>query len=626
MAPIWIVSEDLELARGIAPALRALDEVVLGPPRRPPWRQVDPPSLVVWVGPETGGDPQTIERGLAFLLGVRRPQRRPVPVLYVDASGLFGDEIGRLVDDRPFRSIRWPPDPDRLTRLAGDLIQGVELPPSLRTRARGAWVRDRVERLYTGLDLPELRRAIDPRNARQPVLLLGEPGTRRGLLARYIHELAEPVRDRFVRLGLDQIEPGSLEERVLEATAGSYATLYVHGLDHASPVLQGELAELLTEGGGAAIETVRWIASAERASALALPLRLAPWIRVDLPAVRSRPDFDDLVVGIVQDSAEGADRLIEADDDTLSLLASYPWPGNLRELEAVIHTSVSRASGGALRPSDIALDLVPPDRPEATPVPETAEGEGSAPAADAVPEPIEEGDEPTVEAEPEESRPAEAFTGTGPEEGSILGPLVEEIRTPVRALRTLAGLLGQRPEDDSTRERLLEELDLDLGRIHSSLGRVERFVAFGRPNPKPVQVTLLLDAALRPHLTTVRDRSLVVLQEPDEGSPPALADEEQLGFALDALLDRVLRMVPAGGDLYLGSRHLAEEGDRPARHRILIRFLSPDEVLAPPSEARAGGVPLEVLLARTLIERMGGTLAVDVSGPHDNIVLIEIPA
>jgi signal transduction histidine kinase len=209
---------------------------------------------------------------------------------------------------------------------------------------------------------------------------------------------------------------------------------------------------------------------------------------------------------------------------------------------------------------------------------------------------------------------------------SIVTPLADEIRGPVLALRAYAGLLNQRPDDPGVRNRLSTLLEGDLQRIEGALQRVERFCAFGAADLKPVDLAGLLTTALQRRIQTVRERGLVVLEEPDREAPPATADEEQLRFAIDSILDRAMRMVPKGGDLYVGSRFVLESEDQAARHRILIRFHCPEEVLAPPDEAAAGGTPLEVLLARSLIERVGGSLSVDVSGPHDNLVLIEIPS
>jgi hypothetical protein len=102
-----------------------------------------------------------------------------------------------------------------------------------------------------------------------------------------------------------------------------------------------------------------------------------------------------------------------------------------------------------------------------------------------------------------------------------------------------------------------------------------------------------------------------------------LADAEQLRFALDVLLERALRMVPIGGDLYLGS-FFREEAAAGARHRLLLRFHSPEEVLVAPDDAPGAAPVLEVVFARSLVERMGGAFAVDASGLAENVVVIEL--
>jgi hypothetical protein len=117
----------------------------------------------------------------------------------------------------------------------------------------------------------------------------------------------------------------------------------------------------------------------------------------------------------------------------------------------------------------------------------------------------------------------------------------------------------------------------------------------------------------------MRQRSLVVLEELDRDAPPAQADEAQLRFALGALLDRALRMIPTGGDLYIGTAHLPD-----GHQRLLLRFHSPEDVLVPPDGVPAPPMPLEVVFARLLIEGMGGAFAVDASGASDNVVLIEL--
>jgi DNA-binding NtrC family response regulator len=623
--------------------LRTLTEVITGPPERSAWRGIDEPDLVVLVpGDAPPGDISEIERLLEFLSGIQRSRRPPVPVLYVAPAGArpSPEWVGELIDDRASAELSWPPDPDVLVQRAADLIDAPVRPPSLRERTRLAWVRRRVERLYAGIDLPSLRQAIDPRNAGRPVLLVGERGTGRALLARYIHQLAEPTRNRFVRLALDTVRPGELEETVLGRTAGDYATLYLHGLARVPRGTQEDLAELLIEGGGAALETVRWIAAAEQLSTLVPALRLAPWLRVDLPPLRSRPDLDALAEALTQEPAERAGRRISISPEALEALRAYPWPGNLRELDAVLAASLTSSTAEVLGADDLRFDAAFPgpadersaaeavqaETPEHPDPPEAEEPESGPEADEPIPEPLEAPPEIQVPAEADSSEPEPEEGRGGATDVRIVPPLAEEIRAPVLALRTYAGLLNQRPDDPTVRRRLSSLLEGDLRRIEEVLERAQRFCTFGRPEPKTLDLPGLLSGTLQRRLSIIRERRLVMLEELDREAPPAEVDEEQLRFALDAILDRALHMVPQGGDLYLGSRHLEATDEQPARHRILIRFHSPEDVLVPPDEAAAGGVPLEILLARSLVERLGGSLAVDVSGPQDNLVLIEIPA
>jgi nitrogen-specific signal transduction histidine kinase len=212
----------------------------------------------------------------------------------------------------------------------------------------------------------------------------------------------------------------------------------------------------------------------------------------------------------------------------------------------------------------------------------------------------------------------------GPRLADIAAPLAEELRQPLLALRTCALLLEQQPDDATVRRELTGRVGDDLAWIEQTLLRLERFAALGPPKREPVDLAALVAAELARLRPRMRERALVILEELDATAPPVLADPGQLRFAIEGLLERALRMVPQGGDLYLGSFvHPAREGGRP-RHRLLLRFHSPEEVLVAPDDAGGPAVPLEVIFARTLVERMGGVFAVDASGLQENLVVIEL--
>jgi nitrogen-specific signal transduction histidine kinase len=205
----------------------------------------------------------------------------------------------------------------------------------------------------------------------------------------------------------------------------------------------------------------------------------------------------------------------------------------------------------------------------------------------------------------------------------VARPLADELRAPLLALRTSAALLEQRPHDEALRQNLSSRFGGELGRIEAALARFERFASFGAPKLAPVDLAVLARGELERHRAAMRERALVVLEELDPAAPPVLADAEQLRFALDVLLERALRMVPIGGDLYLGS-FFREEAAAGARHRLLLRFHSPEEVLVAPDDAPGAAPVLEVVFARSLVERMGGAFAVDASGLAENVVVIEL--
>lgn len=639
MSAIWVVCEDAALAESLAQLLAEEGDVRTGPPERTAWRDLPPPDLLLLAARDAAAsDSAGLERLLAFAARVPHPRRAAPPVLYLEPpSGQPSAELVRaLIDDRPLRELRWPPDPDQLAGAVRELVAQPHLPASLRERARRSWVRERVELLYADLDLPALRQAVDPRNAHRPVLLAGERGTRRELLARYIHNLAEPERQRFAVLSAPALRPGELEARVLELTSGSSATLYLESLDAADAALQREIAGFLGASGALALEPLRWIAAADRAARIVPELRLLAWIRVALPPLRERADREALVRKLLDDWNARAGQRKTISSAALAALSRYVWPGNLRELEGVLDATLSNTPGEIAEPGDLRLGPrleLPSAGPRAEPVvlAELEEHErASEPVVQAEPEPAPE---PVVVAEPEpepeprarvQPEPPEKHRAPGLRE--ILPPLAHEIRQPLLAIRTYASLLQQRPDDSAVRRELTSLVEEDLGRLDADLARMERYLRLGEPRRTPYDLARAVAAELDRRQERTRAAALVVLRELDFDAPPLVGDEEQLRFAVGALLDRALRMIPRGGDLYVGSLYHPPEPGLSGRHRLLIRFHSPEEVLLGPDEGSESAAPVEVVLARDLIERAGGTFAVDASGAQDNVVLLELQA
>ncbi len=230
----------------------------------------------------------------------------------------------------------------------------------------------------------ELVRRVAPTKA--TILIHGESGSGKHHLAQVVHELS-PRRERpFVSVNCAALsetlveselfghEQGAFEEadrrrngRIEEARGG---TLYLHEVGQLPPAVQVRLLRVLQEGayerlGGRELVAadVRVVAGSSRD--LAEEVRHGRFrddlyyrlnvVSAELPPLRDRKaDIPALVTYLLADrsSAAGTPPLSAA-PGVLSAFFAYPWPGNLRELAAVVRLAASRAAGPELRLEDL---------------------------------------------------------------------------------------------------------------------------------------------------------------------------------------------------------------------------------------------------------------------------------
>jgi formate hydrogenlyase transcriptional activator len=214
------------------------------------------------------------------------------------------------------------------------------------------------------------------------VLILGETGTGKELVARAIHRLSSRQNQRFVTLNCAAIPTGLLESELFGYERGAFTgaltqklgrfELANHGtlfLDEVGDIpldLQPKLLRALQEksferlGGTKTIPIdVRLIAATNRDLATMMGDKL---FRSDLyyrlkvfpittPALRDRvEDVPLLVRHFTAKYAEKMSRVIDTIPvETMQALMAWPWPGNIRELENFIERSVILSRGPILR-------------------------------------------------------------------------------------------------------------------------------------------------------------------------------------------------------------------------------------------------------------------------------------
>jgi DNA-binding NtrC family response regulator len=201
------------------------------------------------------------------------------------------------------------------------------------------------------------------------VLIIGEKGTGKELLARYIHELSRRTEQPFVRIdcqelaavrggsrlagALAQDGDGSMAGALCERARGG--TLFLDHLSAFGPETQARFLSWFL--GRAASTDTRVLAARDPGEALSSCLAAAglALVEIPVPALRQRrSDIPLLVEHFLQlYVARHAVAPRRIDTEAMVQLWQYDWPGNVRELESVIERVVVLSRSGVIRTADL---------------------------------------------------------------------------------------------------------------------------------------------------------------------------------------------------------------------------------------------------------------------------------
>ena len=220
------------------------------------------------------------------------------------------------------------------------------------------------------------------------VLITGETGTGKELIARAVHKRSQRSGRPFVSVNCAALPPtlvlselfghekgaftGATQRRLGRFETADGGTIFLDEVGELPPDTQAALLRVLQErefervGGGRPIQVdVRVIAATNRdlnAAAgngtfrqdLLYRLNVFP---IELPPLRERKDDIVMLVDyFVQRYANRAGKNIRSiDQKTLDLLQAYAWPGNIRELQNVIERSMILSSGDAFSVDELWL-------------------------------------------------------------------------------------------------------------------------------------------------------------------------------------------------------------------------------------------------------------------------------
>ncbi|WP_323750042.1 sigma-54 interaction domain-containing protein [Marinobacter sp.] len=360
----------------------------------------DPSSVIgkeVWrVIPHTRM-PEVVATGKPMLLDIMEHNNQQLVVsrlpFYDDNGAVIGAVAFVLYDDvQPLT-----PLVSKFRRLHQDLAAARKA-LAKKTRGTRYSLTDFVGASPQALEVKRRARLASGRDV--PVLLLGETGTGKEVLAQAIHSASERAAKPFVGVNLAAVPENLLEAEFFGVAPGAYTgadkrtrdgkfqlanggTLFLDEVGDMPLPLQAKLLRVLQEGeieplGSNKLSPVdvRVIAAtsrnldemmAEGSFRSDLYYRLNV-LEIWIPPLRERlVDLGILCEVLLGEICEGQGLRGEITDAGIAALSAYHWPGNIRELRNVLERALTMSEEGELLDADAVLKILPGGDSESAP-------------------------------------------------------------------------------------------------------------------------------------------------------------------------------------------------------------------------------------------------------------------
>ena len=223
------------------------------------------------------------------------------------------------------------------------------------------------------------------------VLITGESGTGKGIIARRVHELSSRRLGPFVSVNCGGIPETLIESELFGHTKGAFTsadrarkglflqadhgTIFLDEIGELPLAMQTKLLHVLEAKEVRALGSeqsrkvdVRIVAATNRdlPSAVAqgqfredLFFRLSVF-QVPMPPLRERrADIPGLLQHVIAQRVlpSGGTQKLTLDPEAEDLLLNFAWPGNVRQLENVLHRAAILADGGCIRVADLPPEV-----------------------------------------------------------------------------------------------------------------------------------------------------------------------------------------------------------------------------------------------------------------------------
>ena len=336
-----------------------------------------------------------------------RPDKADISFVSVPIK-LRGEVLGSLSADRVFdESVSLDEDVRVLEIVASLIAQAVRLYWTYRHEvAETERIRGELHLRYSlpniigeSDSMQEVFRIVGKvAKSKATILLRGESGTGKELIAHALHYQGPSAKGPFIAINCAALPENLLEAELFGYDKGAFTgavankpgrfelarggTIFLDEIGDVPPALQAKLLRVLQErtferlGGTKTLTTDARIVSATNRDLEAMSkvgefredlywrLNVVP---IFLPALRARREDLPVLIGFFLDRfARAAGVSVRLSAEAMRRLMSYPWPGNIRELENTMQRLVVLAEGDEIGARDLPMHVLMHDAPDET--------------------------------------------------------------------------------------------------------------------------------------------------------------------------------------------------------------------------------------------------------------------
>jgi signal transduction histidine kinase len=378
-----------------------------------------------------------------------------------------------------------------------------------------------------------------------PILLLGEQGTGKELIAKIIHHTGGHRYLPFFKIDCKFLSENTFREeltRILREIRekGVPGTLFLREVGFLQEGSQLKLLELvedgiLSNGGREAGQSLRVISSSsedlERKVAQGKfsedLLERLNTLSLKVPSLRDRGEEISTIARylLAQQARKMNLRKMSITSKALKMLEIYWWPGNLREFERVIVQSAIFSAGETLTDRDLFVEL---------------ESEKNAFAGFLkkleIPPPSRKTRSPSQEA-------------LGPPQPLFLIELVHRIKNPLVSIKTFTQLLREKFSDGEFREYFYRIVTEDIEKIDSVLDGLLSYIKINTPVRKTNTIHTILEETLKKYEKTFEQKRIKVFKKYETNLPETVVHDEQLRYIMNSILQYAQPSIAPEGTL-----------------------------------------------------------------------------